>query len=108
MSPKTRTWQPRALLARLVDRLHEAGADTNVFDIHFKDPRDDDGDFAAALRRAGNVVLFTNLARANAEQLAQVERQIPPSPALAESAAAIAPFALPYLPVRGCRCWSLQ
>src|SRR3569623_1149791 len=99
---------PRALHARLVDRLHEAGADTIVFDIHFKEPRDDDGVFAAALRRAGNVVLFTYLDRDNAEPLAQVERLIPPTPALAESAAAIAPFALPKLPVRVSRFWSLQ
>src|SRR3569623_1356734 len=108
MSPNTRTWQPRALHARLVDRLHEAGADTIVFDIHFKEPRDDDGGFAAALRRAGNVVLFAYLDRDNAEPLAQVERLIPPTPALAESAAAIAPFALPQLPERVSRYWSLQ
>src|SRR3569833_897902 len=104
---KPERW-PRALHARLVDRLHEAGADTIVFDIHFKEPRDDDGVFAAALRRAGNVVLFTYLDRDNAEPLAQVERLIPPTPALAESAAAIAPFALPKLPVRVSRFWSLQ
>lgn len=104
---KPERW-PRALHARLVDRLREAGADTIVFDIHFKEPRDDDGVFAAALRRAGNVVLFAYLDRDNAEPLAQVERLIPPTPALAESAAAIAPFALPKLPVRVSRFWGLQ
>src|SRR3569623_724329 len=104
---KPERW-PRALHARLVARLHEAGADTIVFDIHFKEPRDDDGVFAAALRRAGNVVLFAYLDRDNAEPLAQVERLIPPTPALAESAAAIAPFALPKLPERVSRFWSLQ
>src|SRR3569833_1254137 len=42
---------PRALHARLVARLHEAGAATIVVGIQFKEPRDADGVIAAARRR---------------------------------------------------------
>lgn len=99
---------PRALHARLVDRLHEAGAAVIVFDIHFKEPRADDDAFATALRRTGNVVLFAYLDRDSIEPLAEIERLVPPTPALADAAAAIAPFALPKLPVRVSRFWSVQ
>src|SRR3569623_1323463 len=46
---KPERW-PRALHARLVARLHAAGADTIVIDSHIKEPRDADGVFAAAMK----------------------------------------------------------
>lgn len=104
---KPELWS-RALHARLVERLHQAGAAVIVFDIHFKEPRADDPAFASALRRADNVVLFAYLDRDSTEPLAQIERLIPPTPALADAAAAIAPFALPKLPVRVSRFWARQ
>lgn len=107
LSNRPEHW-PRALHARLVDRLHQAGAAVIVFDIHFKEPRADDAIFATALRRADNVVLFAYLDRDSTEPLAQIERLIPPTPALADAAAAIAPFALPKLPVRVSRFWGRQ
>src|SRR3569623_1024814 len=98
---------PRALHARLIERLHAAGAAAIAFDIHFKEPRDGDDILAAAVRRAGNVVLFAYLER-DTSAFAQTERLIPPTPILASAAAAVAPFALPMLPVRINRYWAVQ
>lgn len=98
---------PRALHARLIERLHTAGAAAIAFDIHFKEPRDGDDVLAAALRRAGNVVLFAYLER-DTTAFTQTERLIPPTPILASAAAAVAPFALPKLPVRVNRYWAVQ
>lgn len=99
---------PRALHARLVDRLHTAGAAVIVFDVHFKEARDSTGDaaFAAALQRAGNVILFAYLDRESMQPHVDLERLIPPLASLSTAAAAIAPFALPKLPVRVNRFWT--
>lgn len=54
----------RALHARLIDRLVEAGARVVVFDLVFDRPGSDarhDKQFAAALKHAGNVVLVERL-----------------------------------------------
>lgn len=109
VSSKPELW-PRALHARLVNRLHAAGASVIVFDIHFKEARDPAGDAALvdALRHAGNVVLFAYLDRDASQPLAHVERLMPPQPPFAAAAAAVAPFALPKLPVRVSRFWTLQ
>ncbi|GAB4481606.1 MAG: hypothetical protein Kow00124_29530 [Anaerolineae bacterium] len=48
---------PRALHARLIERLHAAGARVIAFDVVFASAREDDADLAAAMREAGNVVL---------------------------------------------------
>lgn len=55
---------PRTLHARLVDRLVKAGAKVVTFDLVFDRPGSDvghDEQFAAALKRAGNVVLVERL-----------------------------------------------
>ncbi|MEJ2670784.1 MAG: adenylate/guanylate cyclase domain-containing protein [Deltaproteobacteria bacterium] len=54
---------PRSLHAALVDRLQAAGARLIVFDVVFADPTNAQGDaeFAAAIRRAGNVILAEDL-----------------------------------------------
>ena len=51
---------PRAVHARLVERLVTAGAAVIVFDIFFREPRTPEGDaaLAAAIDAAGNVILF--------------------------------------------------
>jgi adenylate cyclase len=58
--PLNAAWD-RALHARMVDRLHQAGAKAIVFDVVFSDPNpgspEKDQALAAAIRRAGNVVL---------------------------------------------------
>lgn len=109
VEPRPERW-PRALHARLTERLHAAGAEVIVFDIHFKEPRDPAGDaaLAAALRRAGRVVLFGYLERETLPGHGQLERLIPPAAPLAAAAAAVAPFALPKLPVRVNRYWTFH
>lgn len=107
---------PRRLHARLIERLHAAGAATIAFDIHFKEARDpaDDAALSAAIRRADNVVLFAYLEREAVrlgeagDSIAAVERLIPPAPIFAEAAARVAPFALPKVPARVSRFWTLQ
>lgn len=106
-----RRW-PRALHARLVDRLADAGAAVIVFDMHFAEPRDptDDERFAASMRRANNVALFaylkkeTTLLPGGTEAI--VERLVPPVARLAQSAQALAPFPLPKVPVRVNEFWT--
>jgi adenylate cyclase len=58
---------PRKLHASLIDRLAAAGARVIVFDVVFADPspKSDDADFAAAISRAGNVVLAEELDTVN-------------------------------------------
>ena len=58
---------PRKLHASLIDRLAAAGARVIVFDVVFADPspKSDDADFAAAISRAGNVVLAEELDTTN-------------------------------------------
>lgn len=101
---------PRALHARLIERLHQAGAAVIVFDIHFKEARDsmEDIAFTDALRQAGNVILFAYLERASVQPYANLERLIPPLTSFSTAAAAVAPFALPKLPVRVNRFWTFQ
>jgi len=54
---------PRRLHAALIDRLAAAGARLIIFDILFADPTtaEDDKRFAAAMHRAGNVILAETL-----------------------------------------------
>jgi adenylate cyclase len=54
---------PRKLHAALVDRLAAAGARVIVFDVVFAEAaaKGEDADFAAAIRRAGNVILAQDL-----------------------------------------------
>jgi adenylate cyclase len=48
---------PRSYHARLIDNLAAAGARLVVFDVLFAEPAEGDADLAAAIERAGNVVL---------------------------------------------------
>jgi adenylate cyclase len=48
---------PRSVHATLIDSLTAAGAEAIAFDIMFQEPRADDALLAAAIRRAGNVIL---------------------------------------------------
>ena len=50
---------PRSLHARLVENLIREGAASITFDVHFIEPRnpEDDRLFAAAIKKAGNVVI---------------------------------------------------
>ncbi len=90
---------PRALHVSLVDGLAIAGARVIAMDISFATPARhpaDDSAFAAALERAGMVVLLDLLEQLpSAESSVHVERRLPPVPALAAAAAAHGPFPLP-------------
>lgn len=110
-----RKW-PRDLHGRLVDRLAEKGANVIVFDVAFQEQRDPAGErfFAASMRRAGNVILFEFLEKeilpvadngdGGALELL-IERRIPPAPVLADAALAVAPFALPRVPIKVSQVW---
>lgn len=112
---------PRAVHARLVDRLVAVGAQTIVMDIDFRMARDSNQDalLAAALRRAGNVILFGYLDQelvsldspgsfSSGIAGLHIERLRKPVEILATSAAAVAPFVLPKVPVKVSRFWTFH
>lgn len=107
---------PRALHARLVEKLVRHGAAVIAFDVIFDEPRQAamDAQFAQAVQRAGNVVLFEYLkkeilpitdAAGRPQGEATIEHLVPPLPALARSAAATAPFPLPRVPIKVGQFW---
>jgi adenylate cyclase len=102
---------PRTLHARLVDELARQGAAVIVFDIIFNEPRvpAHDAQFARAVRRAGNVVLFEYVKKETLPVTdgmdLTLERLVPPFPPLTEAAAATAPFPLPKVPVKVSQFW---
>lgn len=110
---------PRSLHARLVQILTREGAKVITFDVHFIESRSvsDDTMFAAANKRAGNVVLGDALSArevssagdgaANAPEHSIV-KIIKPLPILAESAVASAPFVLPRIPFKVNQYWTFQ
>jgi len=118
LDPDPSQW-PRELHARLIDRLAEQGARTITFDVVFRRPRSTQGDdaLAHAMRKAGNVVLCGYLqeeihparaAQGRRDSQIYVERLIPPIPALARTAAGVAPFPLPKHPVRLNQFWAFK
>lgn len=72
---------PRGLHACLVERLAEAGAALIVMDINFSLTRPEDPIFAAAIRRAGNVLLLESV-RASPEAPGVIMRHSPAEPLL--------------------------
>jgi adenylate cyclase len=110
---------PRVTHARLVEELVRAGAKVVTFDVYFTEPRslDDDRRFAAAVRKAGNVVLAEPIrARAvvadSSRKATSVDHRIvnvvKPIDDLWQAAAASAPFVLPRLPVKVSKYWTFQ
>ena len=99
---------PRSLHATLIDRLVDAGARVIVFDLFFKTSRAEDEVLAAAMTRAGNVILVGFLKREIvAEDLSDVsapylniEQLLLPVPPIEGAAVAIAPFPLPKVPAK--------
>ena len=110
------TW-PRSLHAQLTERLVQAGVTAIAFDILFKEARSDTEDrtFAAAIRQAQNVVLFTYLRHipdllhgqgtTGALHIERIESPIAP---LAQAATALAPFPLPKVPVSVRQYWTFK
>jgi len=112
-----RKW-PRQLHAQLVNRLSAAGAAVISFDVFFREPREPAGDkaLADAIRQAGNVILFRYLHK-DAVQLYEekgkrstlfLERVLDPAPIFADAAVALAPFALPGVPVKVSQFWKFK
>ena len=91
---------PRSLHGTLVDRLVEGGARTIAFDIVFDVPgADPDGDeqFADAMKRAGNVLLATDLADIR-DRSYELTQWSDPTPVLAGAAVAAGAVRIPYDP----------
>jgi adenylate cyclase len=89
------TW-PRALHARLIRQLKKDGARSVAFDVLFLDPQSDrsDGELAAALKEAGNVVIGSDVDVTVDPRFAMSRIEEPYAP-LAESAAVVADVGLP-------------
>lgn len=112
---RTDRW-PRKLHAQLVDGLHRAGARSIVFDLLFREPRDGDDAFAAALGRAGNVVLLEFLEKQTAGSAsardvvgaAAIHSRVRPIEPLAAAAAATAPFTLAKVPAQIAQFWTFD
>ena len=113
-----RRW-PRELHAQLIDRLSAAGARGIVFDVFFQESRPGDTDqrLAAAMARAGNVVLFEYLTKrvgAIDDETGMVlgtynlEQRIQPTLVLQRAAAATGPFPLPKVPARVNQIWRFK
>lgn len=110
---------PRSLHARLVEKLAKEGAKVVTFDIHFLEPRlqEDDKLFAAALSKAGNVIIADALTAKEitpsdntgfyASELSIVKIVKPYDP-FAQAAVATAPFVLPRIPFKVNQYWTFQ
>ena len=113
-----RKW-PRTLHASLVESLSRQGAAVIAFDILFDEVRIAEHDrlFARAMQNAGNVILCECLTKETLSLTEQgrvqtgdlnLVRLTPPIPVLAESAAALAPFPLPKVPVKVSQYWTFK
>jgi adenylate cyclase len=106
---------PRHVLAALIRRAAQAGAAVIALDVYLADAGvpQDDAALEAAIRDAGNVVLFGRLQRevsglpgAGADGQVQVDRLQAPYAPFAKAAAAVAPFVLPKSPARVDTVWT--
>ncbi len=110
-----RKW-PRTMHARLLENLSRQRVALVLFDIIFEEPSqaEHDQQFGAAIRKAGNVVLFERLQRelisldgsaggGNAQ--AMIETRVPPISPLENAALALAPFPLPKIPAKINQSW---
>jgi adenylate cyclase len=110
---------PRTLHARLLAQLEAQHAAVVCFDLIFYEAQDlsDDQAFAAAMHKAGNVILTQTIDRQtlsvnghNGIPTARVniEKLVSAIPMLADAAAAQAPFPLPKLPVELSQYWRFR
>lgn len=112
-----RKW-PRQLHARLINKLSAAGAAVISFDVFFRELREPAGDnaLADAIRQAGNVILFRYQHKDAVHLRADdggaatvfVEKLVDPAPIFADGAVALAPFALPGVPVKVSQFWKFK
>lgn len=113
---------PRDYHAKLIEILTSRGAKAIVFDVFFKEPRSDveDKKLAAAIKKAGNVILFSHLKRQILSQKGQspqfselhnainIERLVYPTPNIAIAPVALAPFALLKYPQKVTKFWTFR
>ncbi len=99
---------PRSIHAELVEKLSDAGASVVAFDLLFDKGREAeyDVDLERAMRAARNVVLVAYLKRKIIPGQAAIDELVMPVPAIADAAAAVAPFPLPKVPARVNAYWS--
>jgi adenylate cyclase len=113
-----RKW-PRTLHAGLINRLADQKPAVIAFDLIFSDPglAGQDRTLAEAIRKAGNVVLVQWLKtdeipvfdqKGDQTGSLKIEKIVPPIAPLAESALALAPFALPKVPVKVNSYWTFK
>lgn len=100
---------PRRVHASLIDSLSHAGVAGIAFDLMFEETRrdEDDATFAAAIARAGNVILAERIEKQLVDAGGGVVlTRVPPIAALEAAAIATAPFTLPEVPVRVSQFWA--
>ncbi len=113
-----RKW-PRSFHGRLTENLVERGATVIVFDISFFEPSSpkEDNAFADAMEKARNVVLYKCLKREKIPLTLKgklssgdlnIVSLVSPIPPLSKSAAALAPFPLPRVPVKINQYWTFK
>ncbi len=115
LPPNPRIW-PREIHARLIDGLVRRGASVIAFDLDFSEPRDDEV-LAAAIARAGRVVLFQRIdvekiplsreSRGPAGDIVR-ERIVFPAERLRVEALGLGPFPLPKVPARVDQFWAFK
>ena len=115
--PSGLTKWPRSLHARLIDNLVAKNAAVIAFDVFFGETRSpqDDNRLAKAIQSAGNIVLVEELKkdlRFNPSGMkignVEIETIVPPTPLLAQSTLASAPFPLPKTPVKLNSYWTFK
>lgn len=114
--PRDSRFWSRSLHAELVRRLADEGASVIGFDLMFNMERspEEDADFAAAIREAGNVVLLGEMRRETLvlrdlpiipDSRMIIETMIPPIDLFKREARYIAPFQLPKYPGKVSQYW---
>jgi adenylate cyclase len=110
---------PRSIHAHIIDVLSESGASVIVFDVFFDDPQSEVNDhlFAESIKRAENVVLSAYLEQelqdladdvGKSNGIAVIDKLKLPLDVLHRSAAAVAAFPLPKVPVRVNQYWPFK
>jgi len=113
---------PRHYHAKLIETLTARGAKAIVFDIFFKEPGNEleDEKLASAIKKAGNVILFSQLKRKILSQQGRspqfqdlkksinIESLIYPADTIAAAPVALAPFALLKYPQQVTRFWTFR